>query len=120
MLAGAPDAELKYLRRWAVDAGVRMHTQIELGGGMQLGDAPVALNAATLKDFDAVIVDERTWGGMGAARRNALAHAVRGGLGLLVRLDGPLWPASRNALAEAGLRHNATELPAAFNLPLPQ
>jgi hypothetical protein len=120
VLAGAPHAELKYLRRWAVDAGVRMHAQIELGGGMQLGDAPVALNAATLKNFDAVIVDERTWGGMGAARRNALADAVRNGLGLLVRIDGPLSPASRNALTSLGLRLNAAELPVAFKLPVAQ
>ncbi|KQY52596.1 hypothetical protein ASD14_08390 [Lysobacter sp. Root494] len=118
MLAGAPDGELKYLRRWAVDAGVRMHAQIELGGGMQLGDAPVALNAATLKNFDVVVVDERTWGGTGAARRNALADAVRSGLGLLVRIDGPLSPASRNALAALGLRLNAANLPAAFKLPV--
>jgi hypothetical protein len=95
-----------------------MHAQIELGGGMQLGDAPVALNAATLKNFDAVIVDERTWGGMGVAHRNALADAVRNGLGLLVRIDGPLSPGSRNALAALGLRLNTTELPAAFKLPV--
>jgi hypothetical protein len=120
VLAGAPDAELKYLRRWAVDAGVRMHAQIELGGGMQLGDAPVALNAATLKNFDAVIVDERTWAGMGAARRNALADAVRSGLGLLVRIDGSLSPASRSALAALGLRLDAANLPAAFKLPVTQ
>jgi hypothetical protein len=120
VLAGAPDAELKYLRRWAVDAGVRMHAQIELGGGMQLGDAPVPLNAATLKNFDAVIVDERTWGGIGTARRNALADAVRNGLGLLVRIDGPLSPASRNALASLGLRLDAAELPAAFKLSVAQ
>ncbi|HEY1140751.1 MAG TPA: carboxypeptidase regulatory-like domain-containing protein [Lysobacter sp.] len=120
VLAGAPDAELKYLRRWAVDAGVRMHAQIELGGGMQLGDAPVALNATTLKNFDAVIVDERTWGGMGAARRNALADAVRSGLGLLVRIDGSLSLASRSALAALGLRLNAANLPAVFKLPVTQ
>ena len=117
VLAGAPDAELKYLRRWAADAGVRMHAQIELGGGMQLGDAPVALNAATLKNFDTVIVDERSWGGLGAARRNALADAVRNGLGLLVRIDGPPSAASRDALAVLGLRLNAAKVPAAFKLP---
>lgn len=120
VLAGAPDAELKYLRRWAMDAGVRMHAQIELGGGMQLGDAPLALNAAILKNFDAVVVDERTWDRMGAARRSALADAVRNGLGLLVRVDGPLSPASRNALAAMGLRIDAAELPVAFKLAVKQ
>ena len=37
-LAGGPDAELKFLRRWAIDSGIKMHTQIQLGGGMQAGD----------------------------------------------------------------------------------
>lgn len=116
VLAGAPDAELKYLRRWAVDAGVRMHAQIELGGGMRLGDAPLALNAATLKNFDAVVVDERSWDGMGASRRSALADAVRNGLGLLVRVDGPLSSSSRSALAAMGLRLGAIDVPTAFRL----
>lgn len=116
VLAGAPDAELKYLRRWAVDAGVRMHAQIELGGGMRLGDAPLPLNAATLKNFDAVVVDERTWDAMGAPRRSALAEAVRNGLGLLVRVDGPLSSSSRSALAAMGLRLGAVDVPTTFRL----
>lgn len=120
VLAGAPDAELKYLRRWAVDAGVRMHTQIQLGGGMQLGDAPVALNATTLGNFDAVIVDERTWNGLGEARRRLLADAVRNGLGLLVRVDGPLSTGSRGALAAMGLRLIANDVPTTFELSAPE
>lgn len=116
VLAAAPDAELKYLRRWALDAGVRMRAQIELGGGMRAGDAPVALGAGALKEFDAVVVDERTWQGLGESRRRVLADAVRNGLGLIVRVDGPLSPASRSALGAMGLRLAASDLPTTFKL----
>jgi hypothetical protein len=36
LLAGAPSPEVKYLRRWANDAGLSLHTQISVGGGMAL------------------------------------------------------------------------------------
>ena len=57
LLAGAPGPEVKYLRRWARDAGLALQVQLSVGGGMQLGDAPIALNAASLKGFD--LVDPR-------------------------------------------------------------
>jgi len=116
-LAGTPDAELKYLRRWALDSGVRLTTQVQLGGGVQLGDAPIALNAATLKKFDAVIVDERAWDGFGAARRQVLATAVRNGLGLLVRVTGPISANARSSLASFGLRLADAPIAPAYALP---
>lgn len=115
--AGTPDAELKYLRRWALDSGVRLTTQIQLGGGVQLGDAPIALNATTLKAFDAVIVDERAWDGLGPARRQVLATAVRNGLGLLVRVTGPISASGRSSLASFGLRLSDAPVAPAFALP---
>lgn len=117
VLAGAPEAEVKYLRRWALDSGVRLSTQIQLGGGMQLGDAPVAFNAATLKDFDAVIVDERAWDSLGAARQRVLVDAARNGLGLLVRVSGPLPASLRSRLASLGLRVSNAAVPPTFALP---
>lgn len=90
LLAGAPSPELKYLRRWAADAGLSLHTQIGAGGGMQLGDAPLRVDAATLQRFDLVVLDERSWGTLGANERVALVEAVRQGLGLLLRITGPL------------------------------
>jgi len=119
-LAGTPDAELKYLRRWALDSGVRLTTQVQLGGGMQLGDLPVSLNAATLKKFDAVIIDERAWDGLGAARRQALTAAVRNGLGLLVRVTGPISASTRSSLASFGLRLADASIEPAFVLPSPE
>jgi len=62
ILAGAPGPELKYLRRWATDAGLAVQAHAHAGGGVSLGDAPVALTAATLAATDAVLLDERSLG----------------------------------------------------------
>lgn len=86
LIAGAPGAELKFLRRWAQDAGLPVHTQIDLGGGLQGGDAPIALNAAHLARFDLVVLDERAWSSLGQSQRVALVAAVRNGLGMLLRI----------------------------------
>lgn len=90
LLAGGPGPELKYLRRWATDAGVQLRTQVSLGGGLRLGDAPVAFNAATLQGFDLLVLDERAWRDLGETRRAALRDAVANGLGVLLRITGPL------------------------------
>ncbi|GAB2669075.1 carboxypeptidase regulatory-like domain-containing protein [Arenimonas aestuarii] len=89
-LAGGPGPELKYLRRWAVDAGLDLHTVIDLGGGVQLGDRPLPVNAATLAEFDLVLLDERAWRQLGPGGRDRLRDAVRDGLGLLLRITGRL------------------------------
>ncbi|SEJ65392.1 hypothetical protein SAMN05518849_110128 [Sphingobium sp. AP50] len=92
ILAGAPGAEVKYLRRWAIDAGYDVTTQMSAGGGITLGDAPVALDAASLRRFDAAIVDDRSWAGS----RGALLAAARGGMGLILRPGGPIDGATRS------------------------
>ena len=86
ILAGAPGAEVKFLRRWATDAGYDVTTQISAGGGILLGDAPVRLDAASLGRFDAAIVDNRVW----PAARGALMAAVRSGMGLILHAAGPV------------------------------
>ncbi|HVI59741.1 MAG TPA: carboxypeptidase regulatory-like domain-containing protein [Luteimonas sp.] len=86
LLAGAPNAELKYLRRWASDAGLSPEARIELGAGMRIGDAPAALDTATLARQDLVVLDQRSWDTLGGARRAALLAAVHDGLGLLLQL----------------------------------
>lgn len=88
VLAGAPNAELKYLRRWATDAGIPLHLQISVGGGLQLGDAPLPMSADTLRRFDLVVLDERSASALGARQRAALADAVRDGLGVMLRVTG--------------------------------
>lgn len=103
LLAGAPSPEIKYLRRWADDAGLSMHTQISVGGGVELGDAPITLNAASLQRFDLVILDERSWAALGANERAALLTAVRSGLGVLLRVTGSLPESTRRQWQALGL-----------------
>ncbi|MEH3159324.1 MAG: carboxypeptidase regulatory-like domain-containing protein [Sphingomonas taxi] len=90
LLAAAPGPEAKFLRRWASDAGLTPATRLAVGGGVTLGDPGVALTPATLARYDVVILDDRSWAEIGAGGRAALAQAVRGGLGLVVRLTGPV------------------------------
>lgn len=103
LLAGAPNPEWKYLRRWATDAGLSLHTQIGVGGGLQLGDAPLALSAADFARFDLVVLDERAWASLNERQRAALGEAVRAGLGMLLRVGGPLPDATRKQLHALGL-----------------
>ncbi len=104
VLAGGPSPEVKYLRRWALDAGATLHTQIALGAGLTIGDAPVPIDAASLRGFDLVVLDERAWRELGAGRKAALREAVRAGLGVLLRVTGPLSPADRRELLRTRLR----------------
>ena len=102
VLAGAPNPEVKYLRRWLEDAGLPAQTQMTVGGGVQLGDAPMAVNAQTLANFDVAILDERALSSLGDTQRGALEAAVRDGLGLLVRVTGALSANERTRLRAWG------------------
>lgn len=85
LLAGAPDPELKYLRRWALDAGLDLELEVALSEGVALRrDAP-ALTPEALARLDLLLIDARAWAALSAAERQALGEAVRGGLGLLLR-----------------------------------
>lgn len=90
LLAGAPGPEPKFLRRWAADTGVTLHSRLAAGGGLELGDAPLAINRSTLARFDLAILDERSWAALGASERAAVTGAVRDGLGLVLRVTGTL------------------------------
>jgi len=117
VLAGGPDPELKYLRRWAMDAGVLMHTQISLGAGLQIGDGAIAFDAASLRTLDLVVLDERAWRGLGASRKTTLREAMRGGLGLLLRITGPLADTERRELRELGFRVDTANVAQSLSLP---
>lgn len=93
LLAGAPDPELKYLRRWALDAGVRLDSRMALSEGIALTEGHASLDAEALRKADLAIIDERAWASLGVAQKDALAVAVSDGLGLLLRVGGPV-PAS--------------------------
>lgn len=105
VLAGAPNPELKYLRRWASDAGLALDSRIALGAGMRIGDAAARLDPATLAAHDLVVLDARSWEALGA-RRAPLLQAVRGGLGLLLQLPYATAPSERAALARLGFASN--------------
>ncbi|HEU4663934.1 MAG TPA: Ig-like domain-containing protein [Dokdonella sp.] len=117
VLAGAPDAELKYLRRWAVDAGVRLDSRVALSDGVALVEGGAALDATTLAATDVVLVDERAWAALGAASKAALLRAVDDGLGLLLRATGPLPADVARDWAELGFDVRASaQVPAAVAL----
>jgi hypothetical protein len=116
LLAGAPGPELKYLQRWAADTGARLQTGISLGGGVQLGDAPPALDAASLAKLDLLLLDERRLSALSSAQRTAIAAAMRDGLGVLLRMTGPLDGNARRALREWGLETRGGERSATVQL----
>jgi hypothetical protein len=103
VLAGAPNPELKYLRRWAKDAGIAMHTRIQVGGGSVLGDAPIALTEDSLRAFDAVLLDTRSLQALPASEVHALTLAIHKGLGVLLQLDAAPSPALRARLRGWGV-----------------
>lgn len=103
VLAGAPGPELKYLQRWGNDIGAKLQTSMLIGGGLQMGDAPASLDAASLARLDLLLIDERRLAGLSSTQRAAITEAVRGGLGVLVRTSGALDANARRALREWGL-----------------
>lgn len=105
-LAGAPEAELKFLRRWALDAGIDLDTRIELGAGLRIASARTTLDAVSLDRLDLLLVDERSWRGLGAGQRAAVLGAVDRGLGLLLRLSAGATAGDRAALRALGFSAN--------------
>ncbi|KRG72020.1 hypothetical protein [Pseudoxanthomonas dokdonensis] len=103
LLAGAANPELKYLRRWASDAGIDLQVRIDAGGGAQLGDATVRVDREGLKAFDLLIIDDRAWSQLGAGARAAINQAVSEGMGLLLRATAALTAAQRQQWQALGL-----------------
>jgi hypothetical protein len=103
LLIGAPSPEAKYLRRWAEDSGIELQSRLEAGGGVDLGDSGVRIDAASLREVDVVIIDDSALAGMGSGGRGALAQAVAGGLGVVVRMTAPASAGSRDIWRGLGL-----------------
>lgn len=103
VLAGAPSAETKYLRRWAQDAGIDLALDIDVGGGVVLGDPPTPITRASLAEVDLVVVDDRRWETLSPAARATLGAAAQEGLGLLLRPTGPLSAATRRDWTALGM-----------------
>lgn len=109
VLAGGPSPELKFLRRWAIDAGAELDTRISLGAGMQVGTATTAFDAATLDRFDLLVLDARSWHALNSGQRDALTAAIERGLGLLLRATAPLGDSDRKQLADLGFKVTRTD-----------
>jgi len=92
LLGGAPGPEVKFWRRWASDAGLKPVVRVALGAGLALGDPTPPLTVGGLSRIDLLILDERSWAALGGGERAAVAAAVRGGMGLLLRVTGPVPP----------------------------
>lgn len=118
-LAGGPNPEVKLLRRWALDAGLQLQSRIDLGPGTAVATPEAQISAATLRANDLLVVDERAWASMPAAQRRQVREAVAGGLGLLLRVTGPLDAASRADFAAFGLRLQDRVAPQGVRLPEP-
>ena len=116
LLAGAPNPELKYLRRWAADAGLGLHTRISAGGGLVLGDTPLSLDAATLRRFDIVQLDQRSLQALSVGEFRALTAAANDGLGVLVRVAASLSASERARLREWGFATSGDGRPAPIRL----
>ncbi|HDS1580961.1 TPA: hypothetical protein QEL15_003060 [Stenotrophomonas maltophilia] len=101
--AGAPGPELKYLRRWAADAGIRVQVQADAGAGVSVGDGAVALDAASLARSDLLLLDERSLAALSAVQLAAVRQALREGLGVLVRSAGAPSASARQRLQDLGL-----------------
>lgn len=102
--AGAPNAENKFIQRWASDAGLASTRQLPTGGGVALGDPTTGMDARQLANSDLLLLDERSLLALGSAGRARLRSAVQAGLGVLVQPRDALQPSHRQALAELGMR----------------
>jgi hypothetical protein len=118
IIGGAPGPEVKYLRRWAADAGFAVTTQVSAGGGVALADPPIAITAENLRRFDLAIIDDRSWEGLGGGRAEVLA-AVREGLGLILRTGGSPDDGARSQWRSLGFSMTGGGETAPIALPAP-
>ncbi len=114
--AGGPGPDLKALRRWALDAGLQLQSHIDLGPGMAVRTEDAVIRAETLASQDMLIVDERAWQGFDAGQRRTIREAVGNGLGLLLRVTGPLSAQTAADFRQMGLRIDATTLTQSMQL----
>ena len=102
LLSGAPNPELKYLRRWATDAGLAVESRIVLTRGTHLGTGPDRWDTINLAGYDLLMFDERAWAALAESERQAIGDAVQAGLGLMIRLTGQASPVLRAQLDGLG------------------
>ena len=117
VLAGGPNPELKYLRRWALDAGMQLQSEISVGAGLRLRDPAPALTPASLAQLDLLVLDERSWRALGAGGRAMLHAALADGLGVLLKITGSLNDAERAELQALGFTVSTAQIVQSVKLP---
>lgn len=118
-ISGGVNPELKYLKRWALDANVNLQSSISMGLGKQIQTAPLQLNEASLKELDLLIIDERAWMALYASNQLAIRVAVQNGMGVLLRLTGPLSRSARSQWRSYGFNIQEANSVQALHLPEP-
>ncbi|MEP6883050.1 MAG: hypothetical protein ABI866_13705 [Dokdonella sp.] len=104
ILAGAPDPELKYLRRWIVDSGNSVASRIGLSRGIEQLQNAVDLGAASLGKTDLLIADDRAWSSLSVSEKAQIKISVEQGMGLVLRVAGPLSSRIRSEWTEFGFK----------------
>lgn len=103
LLIGAPSPEAKYLRRGAEDSGVDLKSRLDAGAGVDLGGDGVRIDPGSLAQSDILIIDDQALTALGGGGRAGLARAVASGLGVVVRMTGPLSASTRASWRDLGL-----------------
>jgi hypothetical protein len=119
VLFGAPSPEAKYLRRWLEDGGIDLKTSLTAGGGIDLGGGDASLDPASLRKADVVIIDDAVLAAIGSGGRAALAQAIVGGLGVVVRMSAPATSSTRANWRTLGLSIEGGSDLTAVSLPPP-
>lgn len=117
LLSGGPDPDLKYLQRWALDAGHQVSARTLLSRGITQQRGEAGLDPAALAQTDLLIVDERAWSQLDKNVRARLLAAVDAGLGLLLRLGATPPPALAAELRAAGLELSNVTIDTKLQLP---
>ena len=71
-----------------------------------MNNTAIAINAASLREVDLLMLDERAWGTLNHNKKQSVIEALRGGMGLLLRITGPLTSTDRNELRALGFYVN--------------
>jgi hypothetical protein len=116
ILSGGPDAELKYLRRWLLDSGNRVSSRIVLSRGIEQRQDGAETRPARLAESDVLIVDERSWAALAASEKAAITDAIGQGLGVLLRVTGPLPDTVVADWKQLGFTLETTDLPRSVRL----
>jgi hypothetical protein len=113
---GAVNPELKYWRRWAMDAGLTISVSATLSDAVNVRAGDARLTAAALAQADVVMIDARAWAALDAAEKSALRVATEQGLGLLLRADTALAAETIADWRDLGFTVSTTKAPTSLTL----